>query len=140
MKIRPYSDPDDRNKVVSLWVECGLMRPWNDSGKDIDRKLADSPSQFLVMENEKQEIAGSVMFGYDGHRGNIYYLAVHPDCQSSGAGSKLMKAAEDQLHDLGCPKINVMVRLTNLPVTAFYEALGYASSEVQVLGKRLTED
>ncbi len=140
MKIRPYSDQCDRNRVVLLWNECGLTRPWNDPAKDIDRKLADSPSQFLVMENEKQEIIGSAMFGYDGHRGNIYYLAVHPDCRSKGAGSRLMKQAEEQLLNIGCPKINVMIRTTNLPVIAFYESLKYEPSEVQVMGKRLIGD
>lgn len=140
MKLRPYSDPNDRNKLVSLWIECGLTRPWNDPGKDIDRKLADSPSQFLVMENEKLEIVGSVMFGYDGHRGTIYYLAVHPGCQGSGAGSMLMKAAEEQLHKLGCPKVNVMIRTTNLKVIGFYESLEYEHNAVQVMGKRLVED
>jgi hypothetical protein len=40
--------------------------------------VTDSPWGFLVL-TEDDEIFGSVMVGYDGHRGWINYLACHPD-------------------------------------------------------------
>lgn len=45
MKIRPFR-PADEDGVVQLWHACGLTRPWNDPHRDIQRKLANSPSSF----------------------------------------------------------------------------------------------
>lgn len=75
--------------------------------------------------------------GYDGHRGWVYYLAVRPDRQRAGVGRDLMRASERWLIDRDVPKINLMVRTTNVDVLAFYESLGYEDGEVVVLGKFL---
>ena len=47
MKVRSYRSSDE-GAVVALWKECGLTRPWNDSHKDIARKLSVQPDWFLV--------------------------------------------------------------------------------------------
>ena len=36
------------------------------------------------------ELIASVMAGYDGHRGWINYLAVHPEFQAKGIGKQMM--------------------------------------------------
>ncbi len=129
----------DTDTVVKLWQVCGLTRPWNNPQLDIERKCALNDNGFLVME-EDGGIIGSVMFGYDGHRGNVYYLAVHPDCQGQQLGRQLMTYVEKQLTAQGCPKINLMVRSDNKQVLVFYQSLGYEVNAVSVLGKRLIED
>jgi ribosomal protein S18 acetylase RimI-like enzyme len=129
----------DRAAMVELWQICGLTRPWNDPSKDIDRKLTDPVGGFLVARLDGVLI-GSVMFGYDGHRGSINYLAVHPSHQGAGFGRYLVREAEAALLKLGCPKINLMVRRGNSGVAAFYEELGYLQDDVVVLGKRLIPD
>ena len=40
--------PEDREAVVQLWQECGLVRPQNDPRKDIKRKLMMGNDLFLV--------------------------------------------------------------------------------------------
>ena len=72
----------------------------------------------------------SVMAGYDGHRGQINYLAVEPGTQRTGIGRRMMEEAETKLKALGCPKINLQVRTSNTKVIAFYEAIGYKLDEV----------
>ena len=67
--------------------------PWNNPYKDITRKIKVQKDLFLVGFLEDKLIA-SVMAGYDGHRGWINYLAVHPDFQKRGYGKKLMKNVE----------------------------------------------
>ena len=47
MKIRPF-EPRDRDGVIELWRACELTRPWNDPGRDIDRKQAVQPELFLL--------------------------------------------------------------------------------------------
>jgi ribosomal protein S18 acetylase RimI-like enzyme len=49
------------------------------------------------------------MIGYEGHRGWVNYLAVHPDRQQEGLGRQLVAEAERRLRILGCAKINLQV-------------------------------
>jgi ribosomal protein S18 acetylase RimI-like enzyme len=138
VSIRPFRAAD-QEAVVALWHACDLVRPWNDPHKDIARKLRVHPEWFLVAEIDG-EIVGTVMVGYEGHRGWINYLAVHPSRQRGGVGRNLMIVAEGILRDAGCPKINLMVRRTNAHAVAFYERLGFSSDDVVTLGKRLEHD
>jgi len=138
MEIRTF-DPSDEGAVVQLWRDCGLVVSWNDPHKDIQRKLKVQPEMFLVGCLDGQIVA-TVMAGYEGHRGWINYLAVHPDHQGAGIGRRMMKEAENRLMEAGCPKINLQIRSSNTAVIAFYKALGFKPDEAVSLGKRLEPD
>jgi ribosomal protein S18 acetylase RimI-like enzyme len=138
MIIRPYADADQA-QVVALWQICELTRPWNDPVKDIARKQQVRPEWFLVGELDGQVIA-SVMFGYEGHRGWMNYLAVAPQYQSKGYAHSLIETGEALLLAAGCPKISLQVRSSNARVIAFYQSLGYAQDDAISLGKRLISD
>ncbi len=138
MKMRPYADADQA-AVVALWQACELTRPWNDPVKDIARKQGIQPEWFLVGERDGAVIA-SVMFGYDGHRGWMNYLAVAPEHQRQGHAKALIAQGEALLLAAGCPKLSLMVRRSNTQVLGFYQALGYAEDDVVSLGKRLIPD
>ncbi|MCW5223597.1 GNAT family acetyltransferase [Verminephrobacter aporrectodeae subsp. tuberculatae] len=143
LRIRPF-DPADEPAAIALWHGCGLLRPWNDPHKDIARKLRVQPGLFLVAtrpaEGAGEELLGTAMAGYDGHRGSVYYLAVAPGVQGLSVGRRLMAEVEQRLLALGCAKINVLVRSNNSRVLGFYAQLGYARDEVFSLGKRLIPD
>lgn len=138
MLIRPFK-PHDEPAVVALWHTCALTRPWNNPSLDIARKLAVNPELFLVGEHDGLIIA-SAMFGYEGHRGWVNYLAVDPSHQRKGCATRLMQQGEQLLRAAGCPKLNLQVRSTNANTLAFYESLGYKDDEVISLGKRLISD
>ena len=138
VSIRGYR-PSDEEAVVSLWQACQLTRPWNDARRDIERKLASDAGPFLVAEAD-DNVVGTAMVGYDGHRGWINYLAVHPTHRGQGIGRALMEHAERILSAQGCPKLNLQVRQGNTAAVAFYERLGYLQDEVVSLGKRLVDD
>jgi len=136
--IRPYA-PADEDALVALWKACGLVVPHNDPHKDIARKMKVNPEWFLVGELNGVLVA-SCMAGYEGHRGWINYLAVHPDYQRKGFAGELMQRAEELLKKAGCPKINLQVRSTNTAVIRFYESLGFSEDKVVSFGKRLERD
>jgi ribosomal protein S18 acetylase RimI-like enzyme len=138
MLIRSYQEADE-DAVVALWEECKLTRPWNDPRKDIARKLSVQRELFLIGEIDNVVI-GSIMCGYEGHRGWVNYLAVHPHFQRRGYGHMLMQAAERGLLAAGCPKINLQVRSNNESVIAFYRHIGYTQDDVVSLGRRLIPD
>lgn len=138
MTVRPYM-PSDEDAVVALWDTCGLTRPWNDPRRDIARKQAEHPELFLVGKRDDALIA-TAMAGYDGHRGWLNYLAVHPDHRRQGYGRVLVETIEARLTALGCPKLNLQVRSDNAEAVEFYRSLGYATDAVISLGRRLIAD
>jgi len=138
MDIRIYRQ-DDFDEVLTLWERCDLLRRWNDPEMDIERKQNHSPELFLVAE-VGGEVVGSVMGGYDGHRGSAYYLGVHPDYRGRGIANALINRLEKKLIARGCPKINLMVRAENDAVVSMYEKLDYEIQDALTLGKRLIED
>jgi ribosomal protein S18 acetylase RimI-like enzyme len=129
----------DETEVIALWVACGLTRPWNDPKRDIARKLSQQPELFLVATQE-EAVIGSAMVGFDGHRGWVWYLAVSPQYRRRAIGRALMHEAEQRLIELGCPKINLLVRTSNTEVLTFYRSLGYVQDDVASLGRRLISD
>jgi ribosomal protein S18 acetylase RimI-like enzyme len=136
--IRPFQTAD-KATIVSLWQLCELTVPWNNPYKDIARKLKIQPELFLVGVQNSLLIA-SVMGGYDGHRGWINYLAVHPDFQGQGYAQQMMKSVESELRKIACPKINLQIRSGNAKVMKFYQKLGFTDDRVLSMGKRLEED
>ena len=127
----------DRGAVVDLWHTCGLTRPWNDPETDFAAALG-NPSSTVLVHTMGEEVLATVLAGYDGHRGWLYYLAVHPDHQGEGHGRELVAAAEEWLAGRGAVKVQLMVREGN-PAAAFYAGLGYQEQAVTTWGRRLAE-
>ncbi|HEY4722890.1 MAG TPA: GNAT family acetyltransferase [Anaerolineae bacterium] len=133
--IRPFT-LSDKEAVVEVWRACGLTHPNNDPHKDIARKMKVDSEMFLVCEIGGK-IIGTVMVGYEGHRGWINYLGVLPGYQGQGLGRELMARAEAMLVERGCAKINLQIRATNTRVIQFYEGIGFKVDEVVSMGRRL---
>ena len=138
MRVRPFTE-DDTERVIQLWNDCGLTRPWNDPRKDIERKRSVQREWFLV-GTQAETVIASIMIGYDGHRGWINYLAVAPDQRRHGHARALMREAERLLAAAGCPKINLQIRTTNAAVIEFYKHIGYAQDDAVSFGRRLIAD
>ena len=136
LNIRPYQEEDEA-AVSRLWQQCFPdAPPHNRPAEDIRRKLAVQRELFLVAVFDEQ-LVGTAMAGYDGHRGWVYYVAVSPQSRRRGVGAALMKRVEEELAHLGCPKLNLQIRADNTAVLAFYMSLGYLVEERVSMGKRL---
>jgi ribosomal protein S18 acetylase RimI-like enzyme len=131
------ADAADANDVIALWGACGLTRPWNDPAADFARAVA-GPASAILLLREGDALVASVMLGFDGHRGWVYYLAVAPERRRAGLGRTMMDAAEAWLRARGAPKIQLMVREDNEAALGFYEALGLERQKVVTLGRFLT--
>ncbi len=137
-------DEVDRPAMIDLWRRCELTRPWNDPELDIDRKLACDGELLLVgfvtgVTGDESPVA-TAMAGYDGHRGWVSYLAVDPDLRGAGHGASMMRHVEARLRTLGCPKINLQIRTSNLDDVRFYGSIGYSMDDVVSMGRRLVDD
>jgi len=135
--IQTYQDAAHHAQVVALWeLVFGYDAPHNQPGLAIDKKLAVADG-LLFVAVAARKVVGTVMAGYDGHRGWIYSLAVAPDLRRQGIGTRLVNAAEQELIHRGCVKINLQILAGNKNVTAFYESLGYAVEPRISMGKRI---
>jgi len=128
--------PADQGEVINLWNLCGLIVPSNNPKKDIELKIKFQPELFFVAESEGKVI-GTVMTGYDGHRGWLNYLGVHPENRGTGCGRMLVEFSIKKLNELDCPKINIQVRNSNSEVKEFYKKLGFHEHEVASMQLKL---
>lgn len=127
----------DLDGVRALWEEVFPEDPpWNRAPVAIPAKLAIQPDLLLVAIHGNTVI-GTIMAGYDGHRGWLYALAVRPEAQRSGVGTMLVRRAEAALQALGCVKVNLQVRSGNAAVVEFYQRLGFEVEQRISLGRLL---
>lgn len=130
-------EPNDRSHAIALWEACELTVPWNDPGDDFDRAINNSTSK-IIGGFQTSALVSTVMVGYEGHRGWVYYVAVAEQCRRTGLAKHMMTAAEEWLQSIGAPKVMLMVREGNKPAETLYESLGYDVSPVRTYGKFFT--
>jgi ribosomal protein S18 acetylase RimI-like enzyme len=135
--IRVYREADFA-EVRTLWQQVFPDDPpWNRAEEAVPAKLAIQPDLFLVA-SDGANVIGTIMAGYDGHRGWLYAVAVSESHRRAGVGSALVREAEIRLAALGCRKVNLQIRATNIQVQAFYDRLGYGTEDRISMGKRLS--
>lgn len=135
--IRGYEDKSDRAQVIDLWRSVfGYEAAHNDPALAIAKKVAVNDGLFFVAIYGASVI-GTVMAGYDGHRGLLYAVAVDPRWRGLGLGSQLVRLAEDRLRQRGCVKVNLQLLASNQATAAFYQSLGYMIEPRVSLGKVL---
>ena len=135
-EVRPYRSSDEP-AVVALWrAVFPDDPPHHDPAASIQLKVSVQPELFFVA-TRGGDLVGTIMAGFDGHRGWIYRVAVSQEHQRQGIGTALMRHAEAELIARGAPKINLQVRATNEQVVDFYRSLGYVVEERVSMGKRI---
>ncbi len=136
LSVRPFQH-GEREALQRLWARVFPDDPpWNAPEVMIENKLKVQPELLLVGEVEGT-LVGAVIAGFDGVRGWIYHLAIAPEYRRRGFATQLVRAAEDGLRRLGCPKVNLQVRAVNHEVVAFYRSIGYEIEERVSMGRRL---
>ena len=135
--IQRFDEAEHREQLIELWqrvfsYEAAHNAPWF----VIEKKVAVGDGLLFVARLDGK-LVGSVMAGYDGHRGWIYSLAVLPEHRGRGLGSRLVRHAEEQLTALGCPKINLQIIAGNEKVESFYRKLGYVTEQRISMAKKI---
>ena len=138
--IEAYDDRRHRDDVVALWQAVfGYDAPHNAPALVIDRKLAAGDGLFFVACREAG-LVGTILAGYDGHRGWLYSVAVDPQHRQARIGTALVQHAEQALTARGCVKINLQIIGGNRQVTDFYRSLGYEVEDRISMGRRVPQN
>ncbi len=140
VRIILYDDQKHREQVVLLWEQIfGYEAAHNEPGLVIDKKIRFNDDLFFVAI-EQGKLIGTVMAGYDGHRGWIYSVAVSSNHQKQGLGSFLLRYVEKKLSELGCMKINLQIMECNETVEMFYRSNGYSTEKRISMGKMISKN
>lgn len=136
MEVRPYTR-EDFGGLDALWREAFPNDPpRNRAEQSVPAKLAMN-DDLLFVAVEDGKVIGSIMAGYDGHRGWLYSVAVRQSAKRRGIGTALVETAEAALRRLGCIKVNLQVRSTNAAVIEFYKGLGFSVEDHISMGRLL---
>jgi ribosomal protein S18 acetylase RimI-like enzyme len=119
---------EDIEVVLELWRQADTTPSVTDTADDLRRVVTASTAHVLVAEVGGRVI-GSIMGTFDGWRGNIYRLAVHPDYQRQGVASALVVEVEKRLTRQGAKRITALVEKDHSWAMTFWEAVGYRVDE-----------
>ncbi len=83
--------------VFELWALTRSAHATTiDHPGDVQRLVAEQPGSLLIADVEST-VVGVLIAAWDGWRGNLYRLAVHPDHRHRGIETQLVKAGESPI-------------------------------------------
>ncbi len=141
MKIRKANN-EDILEVLEVWKSSGLsIRP---KGRDKPDNLAEQltqPNLWIIVAEEENVIVGVVLVTHDARKGWINRLVVRPTKLKQGIATKLLKAAEESLYNIGIEVIALLISEDNLPSRLFFEKENYQyHKEITYYSKRISPD
>jgi ribosomal protein S18 acetylase RimI-like enzyme len=116
--------PDDAERVVQFWHEAGASMGPGDSAQHV-RQAIENPAAQLIVAEAGQDIVGTLLGTFDGWRGNMYRLVVHPDRRREGIGRRLVKRIEQFFAEQGARRVTVLIEADRPWAVAFWSAVGY---------------
>src|SRR5262245_63534533 len=116
--------PEDAEGLLALWRQAGTTPSLTDTAEDLRRALGSISAVVLVAEVRGQ-LAGSVIGTFDGWRGHLYRLAVHPDHRHRGIARTLVGEVERRLAQRGARRLIAMVERDHPDAVGFWQAVGY---------------
>ena len=115
---------DDIQSVLGLWRAAGSTPSMTDTSDDL-RTTINSGASSVIVAVSGGTVAGSIIGAFDGWRGNLYRLAVHPDYQRRGIARRLLSEAETWLRAQGAKRVGAVVEKDHPWAVGFWESSGF---------------
>jgi len=115
---------DDAERIVRFWHDSGASMAPTDSVEHVRRAIT-HPAALLVVAEAGDEMVGTLLGSFDGWRGNLYRLVVHPDRRPQGIGRQLVQRIEQFFAERGARRITVLIEADRPWAVAFWTAVGY---------------
>ncbi len=114
--------PDECAAVLDLWQRAEATPSVTDDLPELQRLVRD-PRALLLLAERDGRLAGSVIGGWDGWRGNVYRLAVAPEWRRQGIGRALVRDVTRRLAAQGARRITALVEREHPDAMAFWDAM-----------------
>ena len=115
----------DTDAICALWVGCGLGRGDDADRQDISERLTSDDGFFIVGIDDDGALLSSAMGCYDNHRGMVKRVAVAPQIQGTGEGTRLIEELEERFATAGITELRLAVFQENERAGEFWESHGY---------------
>ena len=115
--------PEEAEALLTLWRAAGTSPSVTDTITDVRGVIASHA--FVLVAEVNERIVGSLIATFDGWRGNMYRIAVHPDYRRRGIGRTLVSEGEKCLAKLGAKRITALVEEKYPWALAFWSSVGY---------------
>jgi len=119
---------DEGATLLALWKAADATPSPTDTLEDIERALGSDRVTCFVAEVDGQ-VVGSIIAAFDGWRGYIYRLAVHPAFRRKGIARRLVDSAHESFASWGAKRITALVETDHPWAVSFWSAVGYAHDE-----------
>ncbi len=120
----------DYDEIIRLWADAGLKFKPNgrESRTSVTKEMAlDGVQYFGYYENK--ELLGVCIGNYDGRRGWINRLAVHPDFRGKNIAGELIVETEKFLKSKGAVVLSALIEDINGPSISCFQKAGFACEE-----------
>ena len=116
--------PDDAESILQFWVDSGASMGATDQIEQV-RRVVKNPAAVLLLAVAANEIVGTLLGTFDGWRGNMYRLVVHPGRRRQGIGRELVRQIEQVFAEWGVRRVTVLIEVDRPWAMEFWTAVGY---------------
>jgi GNAT superfamily N-acetyltransferase len=120
--------PNDAEMILQFWKDSDASMSTTDEVEYV-RRVTENPSAILLLAVLEERIAGSLLGAFDGWRGNMYRLVVHPNHRRQGIGRQLVRHVEQVFLEWGVRRVTALVEVDRPWAMEFWSAVGYPRDE-----------
>jgi ribosomal protein S18 acetylase RimI-like enzyme len=114
----------DIEGILALWRDASATPSVTDTADGLRRALSE-PSLCMLVAEVDGALAGSIIGTFDGWRGNVYRLAVHPQRRRRGIARALVREVERWLTERGGKRVTALVEKDHPWAMGFWAAADY---------------
>ena len=116
--------PHDAEPILGFWKDSGASMGATDDVEHL-RRVVKNPAAVLLLAVAEDEIVGTLLGAFDGWRGNLYRLVVHPSRRRQGIARRLVREVEHIFGEWGVRRITVLIEVDRPWAMEFWTAVGY---------------
>jgi ribosomal protein S18 acetylase RimI-like enzyme len=123
--------------VLALWTLARSEHAVTPDRAAEVARLIDEHSGSVLVAEMKGGLVGVLIAAWDGWRGNMYRLAVHPSHRRKRIATQLVRAGEESLRRRGARRVSALVAHDDDVAGGLWDATGYPVDPL--IGRRVRD-